>query len=108
MHRNENNGTTIDQNKMINISINVTKILKEHMKTGKSGVYLDLFLFENREGKDKYGNDGMVFQTVPKAARDMGIKGPILGNFKLIEKATEAAPKPPNRPVGDEFDDVPF
>jgi len=97
---------------MINISINVTKILKEHMKTGKSGVYLDLFLFANKDGKDQYGNDGMVFQTVPKAARDMGIKGPILGNFKHVEKAGpstgEAAPKPPNRPVGDEFDDVPF
>ena len=97
---------------MINISINVTKILKEHMKTGKSGVYLDLFVFENREGKDRYGNDGMVFQTVPKAARDMGIKGPILGNFKYMEKtgpsSTEATPKPANRPVGDEFDDVPF
>lgn len=93
---------------MINISINVTKILKEHMKTGKSGVYLDLFLFANKDGKDQYGNDGMVFQTVSKAARDMGIKGPILGNFKHVEKAAEAAPKPPNRPVGDEFDDVPF
>jgi hypothetical protein len=96
---------------MINISINVKKILKEHMKTGKNGTYLDLFLFQNRDGKDKYGNDGMVFQTVSKEAREMSIKGPILGNFKFVAKAveaTEAAPKPLNRPVGDEFDDVPF
>jgi len=45
------------------------------MKTGKSGVYLDLFLFANKDGKDQYGNDGMVFQTVSKAARD--ISGPV-------------------------------
>jgi hypothetical protein len=97
---------------MINISINVTKILKEHMKTVQSGVYLDLFLFENRDGKDRYGNDGIVFQSVSKEAREAKIQGPILGNFKYVAKATkpaiEAAPKPPNRPVGDEFDDVPF
>lgn len=74
-------------------SLNVTRILKEHLVAGKNGKYLDLAFFEN-DKPDQYGNDGFVCQGISKEARDRGEKGPILGNWKYAEKRQEAAPKP--------------
>lgn len=69
----------------LNIKIDVTKILKEHLFTGKNGAkYLDLTVWANRDGEDKFGNSHMVVQSLPKEARDAGQKGPILGNGKTF------------------------
>jgi hypothetical protein len=89
------------------LNINVTKIDKQYIFTGKSGKYLDLVLFENRDGPDTYGNDGYVVQGIPKAARDAGAKGQIVGNWKGDKKAL---PKPVIEPAqpDSEDDDLPF
>lgn len=101
----------------LNIKIDVTKILKEHLFTGKNGAkYLDLTVWENRDGVDSYGNSHMVVQSLPKELRDAGQKGPILGNGKTFGQAATPAPtqqrqSTPGQPsVGgdDSMDDVPF
>jgi hypothetical protein len=101
----------------LNIKLDVTKILKEHLFTGKNGAkYLDLTVWENRDGVDSYGNSHMVVQALPKELRDQGQKGPILGNGKTFGQS--AAPQqratsqngaaPPAQAADDDFDDVPF
>lgn len=71
---------------MITLSLDATKIDKTYLGEGKKGQkYLNLVLSENREGKDQYGNDGVVKQSVPKELRDT-VKLPIIGNFKKWER----------------------
>lgn len=102
---------------MIKISINVGKILKEYLYEGKSGKYLNLVLFENRDGPDQYGNSHVVKQDLGKEAREKGIKGPVLGNAKFpsqdpyrpLDKPsgrTLPSPRPPD--PDEDLDDVPF
>jgi len=79
--------------KPITIRIDVEKILKEHLYEGKNGAkYLNLAIFENRDGADKYGNTHYVVQDLPKEARDRGEKGPILGNAKI--ETGRSSPEP--------------
>jgi len=68
---------------MITAKIDVTKINKEYLYQGKNGKYLDFALHDK---KTEYG-DGYITQSVPKAAREKGIKGDIIGNWKRIQKA---------------------
>ena len=70
---------------MIIAKIDVTKIDKAHLFTGAKGKYMDLVLMENRDGKDRFDNDGMVVQGVSKEARAKGVKGPIVGNYRIVE-----------------------
>ena len=77
---------------MQTIKINVSKIDKDALYTGKNGKYLDLVLFENKDGEDQYGNHGFVTQDLPKSRRDAGEKGPILGNWKHLQKKGQSAP----------------
>jgi len=91
---------------MIAININVTKIDKTGLYDGKNGKYLALTLFENKNGKDQYGNDGFVAQDLGKDRRQAGEKGAILGNFKHVGGFV------PNNGGGqaqdDGMDDIPF
>jgi hypothetical protein len=91
--------------------INVSKIDKTALFEGKNGKYLDIVLFENRDGTDQYGNDGFVVQDISKERRDAGEKGPIIGNWKRVEKKTQATrqSEPSNAPAHeDDGDDIPF
>jgi len=101
---------------MQSISINVTKIDKTALHQGQTGKHLGLTLFDNREGKDQYGNDGFVVQDLGKDRRLAGEKGPILGNWKHIG---QQAPAPAARPASPQAstqtaaeweadDDIPF
>lgn len=92
---------------MISMSINVTRINKERIKLGKNGKYLDLVLFENKNGKDQYGNDGFVSESVTKDEREQGVKGAILGNWKHIGQAAKPAQPKQDTPTADD-DDIPF
>lgn len=107
----------------LNIKIDVTKILKEHLFTGKNGAkYLDLTVWQNRDGVDQYGNSHMVVQALPKELRDQGQKGPILGNGKTFgqqqssqhasRSTSQGGAKPPRDNGGkdypDEDDSIPF
>ena len=102
----------------LNIKIDVTKILKEHLFPGKNGAkYLDLTVWENRDGVDSYGNSHMVVQSLPRELRDAGQKGPILGNGKTFGYPAAAQQSAPARrqstpgrqsePDPDD-DDIPF
>ena len=82
----------------VNISIDVTKIDKKYLITGKKGTYLNLTAFIDPDEQDQYGNNGMVTQGLDKEARDAGTKGAILGNSKVFwqdqAQAQQAPPKP--------------
>src|SRR5688572_21790841 len=96
--------------KPITIKINVTRIDKALMYKGKNGTYLDVVLFENKNGVDQYGNTHTAYQGVTKEQRDQGIKGPIIGNAK-IEAATapRSTPPPASEPTQDFAEqDIPF
>jgi hypothetical protein len=91
------------------LNIDVTKIDKSAIFTGAKGKYIDLLMFENREGVDQYGNEGFVVQGISKERRDAGEKGPILGNFKDTDTRGEQSPAPSNQPaVTGVEDDIPF
>lgn len=89
--------------------IDVTKIDKSFLFKGKSGTYLDIALIPNKSGRDQYGNDGMIVQSVSKAARQEGKKGAILGNYSDLDRRDSAQPKKVTAtdPLGPE-DDIPF
>jgi hypothetical protein len=75
---------------MKSVRINVTKIDKSAIYEGKNGKYVDLVLFENKNGEDQYGNLGFVTQDIGKERRLAGEKGPILGNWKELAGSREA------------------
>ena len=95
---------------MISIRITREKIAKEHCYVGKNGTYCDMVLFDNKNGKDQYGNDGFVVQSVSKEARQQGVKGPIIGNWKRVGE--DEKPKPAasaEKPAAEDPDqDIPF
>lgn len=82
--------------------------MKEHLFRGEKGTYLDLVIWENKNGPDQYGNTHTICQSISKEAREAGEKGPILGNMKLEQQppvqAIDASRN--NEPQNDE--DVPF
>jgi hypothetical protein len=90
--------------------IDVTKIDKTFLFKGKAGTYLDIALIPNKSGRDQYGNDGMIVQSISKAARQEGKKGPILGNYVDLDKREVAPVKRVSAtdPLGPEDDRVPF
>lgn len=94
---------------MLTGKIDVTKIDKTYLFKGKSGTYLDIALIANKAGRDQYGNDGMIVQSVSKQARQEGKKGAILGNYSDLDQRPQPQQKTvsANDPLGPE-DDIPF
>lgn len=95
---------------MIVCKLDVKKINKAHLYVGTKTTYLDLALIPNTDGRDRFGNDGMVVQGVSKELRAQGTKGAILGNYIDLDAAPKAAPQPKvtgQEPLGPE-DDLPF
>lgn len=92
---------------MIALSIDVTKIDKSAIYEGKNGKYVSLVLKENKNGKDKYGNDGFVAQDVGKQRRMAGERGPIVGNYKEIGGLMGKGVPPQKLPPLDE-EEIPF
>lgn len=93
-------------NNILTLSIDVTKIDKNYIKTitrrdGSVAKFLDISVLPNREGVNEYGHCAMVVQGVSKEAREQGIKGPILGNAKEIERRQDAPAPAPQRRVQD-------
>lgn len=79
--------------KIIKMSIDVTKLNQSWFIKGEKGIYANITLLYN-EAQDQYGNNGMIVHDVPKAIyeADKTAKGPILGNCKEFSKAGAAAP----------------
>ena len=76
---------------MISLSIDCTKIPRDQIiegkkpcKDGHTAKYINLILKENRDGQDAYGNDGFLSMSVSKEDREAGVKGVIVGNYKII------------------------
>jgi hypothetical protein len=72
--------------KLVTASIDVTKIVKHLLITGKKGTYLNLSIWFNDE-PDQYGNDCSIQQTTKKDEPKI-----FLGNGKYYKK--EAPPMP--------------
>jgi len=95
---------------MISLSIKTEKIEKQHLIEGKNGKILSVVLFENKDGQGKYGDDGFAVQGVSKEARESGIRGVIIGNWRYIGQGANAGGNGSNRnnqPEGAD-EDVPF
>ena len=92
----------------IQLKIDVSKISKPDLYQGKKGIYLDAILWENRDGQSQYGDDGYITQGISKEKRDAGGRGPIIGNWKHMEKKSADAPKA--KPQAEEMadSDIPF
>lgn len=87
---------------VIKLKIDVTKIDKTKLFTGKNGAkYLDASILVKDNGElDEYENCGMIVQDVSKEERAAGKKGAILGNAKplpgksvFVNEAANAATK---------------
>ena len=87
---------------MIQLKIDVSKIDKTKLYNGKKGTYLDatLFLYDQ---VDQYGNHGFIVQSVSKEERESGVKGTVLGNVKIFQKAEQSE----NQNIGSD-NDLPF
>ena len=99
------------------INLDVLKIAKERLHTGKKGKYLDATVFIDLDELDQYGNSGMVTQDVSKEEREQKVQGNILGNVKVFWSDSGNAPQKqdaqatPGSQAGDDFDDdslIPF
>jgi hypothetical protein len=75
---------------MQKLKIDVKKIDKSLLFVGARGTYLDVTLMENRNGPDEYGNDGFIVQDVSKEAREAGVNGPIIGNWKHLQPKAQS------------------
>jgi len=87
---------------MIQLKIDVSKIDKTKLYNGKKGTYLDATLFLNDQ-VDQYGNHGFIVQSVSKEERESGVKGTVLGNVKIFQKAEQSE----NQNTGSD-NDLPF
>lgn len=91
----------------ISASIDVKKVEKAHLKEGKNGaLYLEMVLLPSTN--DRFGNDYMIVQSIPKDLRDAGQRGPILGNAKFFGSAK--VPRASTPPAGkyEDADQIPF
>ena len=87
----------------ISLNIDLTKVDKSRIKEftrkdGSVGKSYAMVVFVNEE-TDKFGNNGMIIESVPK---DSPTKGAILGNCKILGKP---APAPLSERVPDKVDD---
>ena len=107
---------------MISCSISRARIDKNLLVPSKKGPgheYLTFTLVPSKTGPDQYDNDGFISQNVSKEQKAQGIKGPIIGNWKDLDrifgkKPTAATPssKPATKPAAPPLDDsdseIPF
>jgi hypothetical protein len=63
--------------------INLKKLEKAELYVGHQGTYLDGIFIPNK-GESKYGDDGFIVQSIKKARRDKGERGPIVGNWRFL------------------------
>lgn len=90
----------------LNLSIDVTKIVKDRLYKGEKGTYLNLTTFVDLDNKDKYDNNGFISQSVTKEEREGGIQTPILGNVRVMYKDASESHEPAS--VAELEEDVPF
>lgn len=92
---------------MISLSIKTYEIDPEHIIIGKNGKIVSVVLFENKDGRGKYGDDGFAVQGVSRELRDKGVRGKIIGNWRYTGQGASAEGNRNNQPEGSD-DNVPF
>lgn len=84
---------------IISLKINCKRIEKERLFVGEKGTYLNATLIPLKT-PDQFGNTHMICQDVSKEERAQNIKGPIIGNAKVLErKPTSPTPTPRPKPA---------
>ena len=83
-------------------SINLSKIDKTKLIEGKNGTYLNLVIWDNKEGADQYGYHFAIQQGLSKEDRDAGVKPIYLGNGRIFGDETAS------QNTGSKFDDLGF
>ena len=83
--------------KLISLSIDVSKINAKRLYKGKKGQYLSATLFLKEE-TDQYGNNGFIVESITKEEREAGQKGTILGNAKFMAGGSSKQEEPGDLP----------
>ena len=83
--------------KLISLSIDVSKIDPKRLYKGKKGQYLSATLFLKEE-VDQYGNNGFIVESITKEEREAGKKGNILGNAKFMASGSSKQEEPSDLP----------
>ena len=83
--------------KLISLSIDVSKIDAKRLYKGKKGHYLSATLFLKEE-TDQYGNNGFIVESITKEEREAGNKGTILGNAKFMASGSSKQEEPGDLP----------
>ena len=98
---------------IISLGIDLSKLDKDKdIKRINGKPFLDLVAFSKEDSK--YGRDGFLCVSVPKEDRELGVKGTIVGNFKILVRDQPKAPqqnftKPPLKPTEfGEDKEIPF
>ena len=108
--------------KQIAFSLDLAQIDESLIKTvtkkdGSIGKYVNLIGWPNRDGKDHYGNDGVIKHSLSKEQRDSGVEAKqILANFRVQEPDNYSLTKdyhektsiPNSSNHADNDDDIPF
>jgi len=94
----------------VSLRIDVTKIDKDKLYKGAKGTYLDVTTFIDTDTLDKFGNNGMVTQSVTAEEREAGTRGAILGNNKVFMNKDSGgqAQVPVAAQELEDFEDMPF
>lgn len=93
----------------VSLRIDVTKIDKDRLYKGEKGTYLDVTTFIDTETQDKFGNNGMVTQSVTEDERKAKIRGAILGNNKVfMNQDSGGQPQAPAAAQALEDESLPF
>lgn len=104
---------------MITFSINLSKLPKDKMTTSKKGDrYINLVMWENKDGEDQYGNTHTITVANTKEERNSGAETIYVGNGKDWDQQEKPKAKPQKsskqKPVQvqadflDDDDDLPF
>ena len=74
-------------------------VVENNIYVGTKGAYLELSIMENKDGKDRFDNDGFASVDIGKERREAGERGPIVGNWKHMGQKPKVNLTPPkNRP----------
>ena len=86
----------------VELRIDVTKIDKARIFTGKKGKYLTMTAFIDLDTQDQYGNNGMITH----AKLEGEDKAPILGNSKVFWRDDQPPQQKAQAQSFDQFDDA--
>ena len=90
--------------KLMNVSIDVSKIDKSKLIKGKKGTYANVTISLNDE-KDQFGNDCSLWQSQTEEERTAKEQRNFLGNGKIIWSSEGV---PASSEGNEEPDDLPF